>query len=220
MKRNKQDKGECYLCGAAATTRDHIPPLGVFPEPRPADLITVPACCACNRARSLDDEYFRVVVAAGSQDSPQSIALLHQRIIPRMRKAPALMVKLLRSVQPVDVCIAGTICLGRARAFPFDRSRIQVVIDKIVRGLFLRHTKRRLATDYVVRDFAYNPEIQMRSQEEIASLRLFTVGDGSVFSYRYGLAVTAGSESYWFLMFYNKSLFVTHTAPAASNEAL
>ena len=196
MKRCKQNKGECYLCGAPATTRDHIPPLGVFPEPRPTDLITVPACCACNRDSSLHDQYFRVVVAAGSSDSPQSTALLHQRIIPRMRKTPALIVDFMSSIRRVDVHSAGGIYLGRAPAFPFNRFRIQVVIDKIVRGLFFKHTKRRLATDYVVADFHYNPPIQASLQNAITRLPLFTVGDGSVFSYCFCLSDTAESESY------------------------
>lgn len=213
MKRFKQDKGECYLCGAPATTRDHIPPLGVFPEPRPTDLVTVPACCACNRSRSLDDEYFRLAVAAGSRDSPQSIALLHQRIIPRMRKNPALIVEFMRSVRRVEVHSAGGVCLGRAPAFSFDRPRIQSVIDKIVRGLFFTHRSHRLATDHVVEDFLYNPTIQAPLQAAIARLRLFTVGDGSVFRYCCWLPDAAGSESYWFLWFYNGiSFFVTQTA--------
>jgi hypothetical protein len=99
MKRVRHDKGECYLCGTPATTQDHIPPKCMFPKPRPTDLITVPSCCACNDKTKLDDEYFRLVVAAGSRDSPQSTVLLHQRIIPQMRKAPALIVKFMRSIR-------------------------------------------------------------------------------------------------------------------------
>jgi hypothetical protein len=214
VKRCKQDKDDCYLCGAPATTRDHIPPLGVFPEPRPTDLITVPACYACNRDSSLHDQYFRVVVAAGSNDSPRSIALLRQRIIPRMRKTPALIVDFMSSIRRVVVHSPSGIYLGQAPAFPFNRSRIQVVINKIVRGLFLKHTKRRLATDYVVADFHYNPVIEASMQEAITRLPLFTIGDGAVFSYRFCLSDTAESESYWFLMFYNDtSIFVTQTAP-------
>jgi hypothetical protein len=193
----------------------------MFPEPRPTDLITVPACCACNDRTKLDDEYFRLVVAAGSRDSPQSTVLLHQRIIPRMRKTPALIVDFIRSVQQMDVHSAGGIDLGQAPAFSFDCPRIQVVIDKIVRGLFFKHTKRRLATDYVVEDFLYNPAIQVPLQEAITCLPLFTVGDASVFSYRFCLPDAAGSESYWFLMFYNDtSLFMVRTAAPASNNAL
>ena len=214
MNHPKLNGDECYLCGAPATTRDHIPPLGMFPTPRPNNLLTVPACSACNRDRSLDDEYFRVVVAAGSRDSPQSIALLHQRIIPRMRKSPALILEFMKSVQPAGVSSPGGIYAGRARAFSFDRPRVQAVINKIVSGLFFVHTKRRLGYECVVGDFLYNPPVHASLEDAIINLPLINVGDGSVFSYRYHLSETTGCESFWFLMFYNDtSLFITQTSP-------
>lgn len=213
MKRRKQQKRECYLCGAPATTREHIPPRGMFPHPRPHNLVIVPACDECNRGNSLHDEYFRVVVATGSRDSPQSLALLHQRILPRVRKSPALIAGLMKSVQWVDLLSEGGIYLGRAPAFPFDRSRVQTVVDKIVRGLFFKHTNRRLAPEYVVSRFLYNPPVEKPFQDVIASLPLHNIGDGAVFSYRYYLPDAAGSESFWFLMFYNDtSFFITHTS--------
>lgn len=85
MKRERKAKPVCYLCGGIPTTRDHVPPLGMFPAPRPKNLVTVPTCESCYRGGSLHDEYFRVTVATGSRESTQSIALLHQRILPRMR---------------------------------------------------------------------------------------------------------------------------------------
>ena len=212
-------KGECYLCGAPATTWDHIPPLGLFPKPRPDNLITVPACCACNHGRSLDNRYFRVVVAASSDDSPQSLNLLYQRIIPRLRKKPALILELLKSVERVDVLSPGGIYLGCRRALGFDRNRIQAVIDKLVRGLFFKHTKHRLATNYVVDEFLYNPPLEKPLLDALLQVPLFKIGDGSVFSYRYHLPDPGGFESYWFLMFYNDtSLFNTQTLPASGTS--
>jgi hypothetical protein len=214
----KPSKGECYLCGTPASAWDHIPPLGLFPKPRPDNLITVPACLACNHGRSLDDEYFRVVVAAGSRDSPQSTVLLHQRIIPRMRQKPALILDFLKSIRPVDIHSEGGIYLGSGPAFSIDRPRVQTVVDKIVRGLFLKHTGRRLAADYVVEEFVYNPKVEKPLQDAIVQLPLSNIGDGSVFSYRYYLS-EAGSESFWFLMFYNDtSLIITQTSPAAARR--
>jgi hypothetical protein len=213
------DKDECYLCGAPATTCDHIPPLGLFPKPRPTNLITVPACRTCNHGKSLDDEYFRNVVAASSDDSPQSLNLLHQRIIPRFRKKPGLILELLKSIEWVDELSPGGIYLGRRRALGFDRNRIQAVIDKLVRGLFFNHAKRRLATNYVVDEFLYNPPIKDPLMDALVQIPLVKIGDGSVFNYRYHLPDSLGYESYWFLMFYNdKSLFITKTLPAAGTS--
>ena len=105
------------------------------------------------------------------------------------------------------------IYLGRGPAFNFDRSRMQTVIDKIIRGLFFKHANRRLADDYTVEDFNYQPRIEKPLQEAIMQLPLLNIGDSSVFSYRYHLASETTSESFWFLMFYNdSSLFVTRTS--------
>jgi hypothetical protein len=209
----KRQNQACYLCGETATTKDHIPPLGLFPKPRPDNLITVPACLACNRNRSLDDEYFRIILAAGSRDAPQSTVLLHQRIIPRMREKPALILDFLKSVRQVNVHSKDGIHLGRVPTFTFDRPRIQAVIDKIIRGLFFKHASRRLADDYSVENFIYCPKVETPLQEVIMELPLLNIGDGSVFSYRYHIADETSSESFWFLMFYNdSSLFVTRTS--------
>jgi len=34
----------------------------MFRSPRPADLITVPACRQCNQGFSIEDEYFRIAI--------------------------------------------------------------------------------------------------------------------------------------------------------------
>lgn len=202
---------ECYLCGAPATTRDHIPPRGMFPQPRPLDLITVPSCEKCNNTCSRDDEYFRTVVAAISGDSPQSLRLLKQRIIPRTEDKPGLAIELLRSVTHVDIYSEGGIHVGRGPQLSFDSDRVQAVISKIVRGLFLKHTGQKLPKGHVVRDYALSPPINEQLQVEILALPFWAVGDGSVFNYRYAFDATT-SESLWFLMFYDDSvLFVTGT---------
>src|SRR5262249_6151706 len=49
----------CIYCLAnPRETNDHIPPKGLFREPRPSNLITVPACYRCNSSFSGDDDYF------------------------------------------------------------------------------------------------------------------------------------------------------------------
>jgi hypothetical protein len=221
VKSDKRSKSTCFLCGAPATTRDHIPPIGVFPSPRPNNLITVPACANCNRTTSLNDEYFRLVVAAISQDSPQSHVLLKERILPRARNNPALIVDLLKSVQRMEFRNQQGLVQGQAPVLSFDAERIQVVIDKIVRGLFFKHTRRRLEEEYRVNDYLLNPPIGTELQHAIACLPLFKVGDGSVFSYSHHLADPATSESYWFLMFYNDTtLFVTSTSSPSAQESI
>jgi hypothetical protein len=207
------ENDKCYMCGAPATTKDHIPPWGMFPEPKPDNPIKVRACRACNNGSSLDDEYFRLVVGACSNDSPQSMAVLNQRILRKARERPRLATMFLKSCVHVEEFSPGGIYIGPARAVKYDRSRIQVVINKIVRGLFLRHTGRSLGSKCVVEDFMCQPELNQNLMEKICCLPLFKVGDGKVFSYRYELPDPAGGESSWFLMFYNDTvLFIATTA--------
>jgi len=206
---------DCYLCGKPATTSDHIPPRGMFPKPRPNNLVTVPACYDCNNKTKLDDEYFRLVVAATSGDSPQSINLAKQRILPRVSDTPGLMANFLGNVQWEDFYSKGGIYLGRQPWCSYERPRIQIIIDKIIRGLFLFHTGQRLPNSFVVDDFVHNPEFEEASQRAIVSLPLYRIGDGSVFSYRYGrLNDSCQFETGWFLMFYDdSSFFVARTVP-------
>jgi len=54
----------CYLCKGEADTKDHVPPKGLFPEPRPSNLITVDCCYRCNQKFTKIDEEFRLFVSA------------------------------------------------------------------------------------------------------------------------------------------------------------
>jgi hypothetical protein len=61
---------KCYKCGEKATTREHVPPICLFPEQKDAkvnlrkNLITVPSCDEHNSKKSDDDEFLMVSLAA------------------------------------------------------------------------------------------------------------------------------------------------------------
>ncbi len=62
-KANGNSRKNCIYCGGNEDmTVDHIPPKGMFPEPRPSNMLTVPCCMKCNQCFSKDDEYFRTVL--------------------------------------------------------------------------------------------------------------------------------------------------------------
>lgn len=206
----KKDKGTCVFCGNPATTRDHVPPKGVFPDPKPSDLITVPACDSCNSNTKLDDEYFRWLVATGSEDSEHALKLIKDRILPKFQRRPALLHQIMKGATRVDVHSEGGIYLGKKPAFYFDRPRIQAVIDKTVRGLYFRELDTVLPKDAMVANFVLNPLFKDDFRREICSLPLNDIGNG-VFSYRYWADETMLEESFWFLMFFDKTLFFTKT---------
>lgn len=60
----------CYMCDSEATSREHVPPQCLFPEPKDVkglnfrnDLITVPSCEFHNSKKSHDDEFLMVAIA-------------------------------------------------------------------------------------------------------------------------------------------------------------
>ena len=208
-KRNR----ECYLCGHPATTNDHIPPKCIYPEPKPSNLITVPACVSCNSATKLDDEYFRWLVATGSPGSQEARALVKGPIVRGFRKRPALLYSVMKYADRLSVSTPAGIFVGTQPVFQFDRPRVQVVINKIVRGLYHYNLQRTFPPDYIVADFRLNPRLTPEFQTEICKLPLRDVGDGSVFSYRFIESEDEVGVTLWFLMFFNRVLFITQTEP-------
>lgn len=59
----------CYRCGATATSYEHVPPKGLFPEAKDLkidlrrNLITVPSCILHNSKKSDDDEFLLICLA-------------------------------------------------------------------------------------------------------------------------------------------------------------
>lgn len=54
----------CIYCGRSDDPApDHVPPKGIFAEPRPSDLIRVPSCRSCNAGFQIHDDYFAATLA-------------------------------------------------------------------------------------------------------------------------------------------------------------
>ena len=105
---------DCVYCGSTDDpTRDHVPPRAVFPKPRPTNLVTVPACRACNSSAAADDEYFAAVLRLAAR-------------APVPDPAPPL---------PLG--------FGRALGPGVDLPRVHRVVARVVRGLYFRETGRR-----------------------------------------------------------------------------
>lgn len=88
----------CYLCGVRlhenkaakgetpppdADSPDHVPPKGLFPKPRPSNLIEVPCCWRCNNAHSAFDEKLRLVAAACFDCNDAGKRIATGRVLPK-----------------------------------------------------------------------------------------------------------------------------------------
>jgi hypothetical protein len=215
----KPNVERCVFCDGIATTRDHVPPKCMFPNPRPLNSVRVPACNACNGGTKLEDEYFRLVVASATSGSAEALALLKSKIGPKMQTRPALVRRLVKSTVPTDIHSPSGLYIGRRPAFHVDRKRLQIVINKIVRGLFYHETTSRLSLDARVADYMYNPQLVGGFRDAICSLKIQDIGDGRTFSYRYVVSEESPEVSFWFMMFYSQVLFLTQTQPASPGAA-
>ncbi|WPP51436.1 hypothetical protein [Catalinimonas niigatensis] len=68
---------QCYMCNREATSREHVPPLCLFPEMKDSkginfrkDLITVPSCDLHNSKKSDDDEFLMLSLSGLLKNNP------------------------------------------------------------------------------------------------------------------------------------------------------
>jgi hypothetical protein len=54
------------------TTVEHVPAQSMFPQPRPDDLTTAPACAPCNHGTQPDDDYFRMTLGLVEEREPSA----------------------------------------------------------------------------------------------------------------------------------------------------
>lgn len=143
-------KLKCVLCGKRlATTRDHIPPKCLFGSKgnRPPYLPTMPACKTCNLGTSGDDEFFRLFLAANHEASQHpTVKRLHDPIIRSLARPQArgFTNSFLSQIRNVTIKSPGGLYLGEAPGLPIDHSRLQRIIEKVVRGLFFHEYDKKL----------------------------------------------------------------------------
>ncbi|MGD0238272.1 MAG: hypothetical protein ABSC55_27530 [Syntrophorhabdales bacterium] len=138
----------CALCGKIGqVTREHVPPKNLYLPPRPRNTITVPVCEPCNHGYHLDDEHFRVYVAIGAKPGTRLWRLWKEKVVGssflrggglkgRLNDDQEKVVRHHLTVEPLrtlDNKTLGDEWLPLVQ--PFSASRINAVVEKIVRCL-------------------------------------------------------------------------------------
>lgn len=217
----------CVYCGSMDNLgKDHVPPKGIFPPPRPDGLITVRACRACNGGASQDDEYLRTMLCLSQNVGESSEAQKNWTQIFRSLARPqarGMTNAFLQSMHPVQAKTWSGIYLGTMMGFSVNMERINRVIERTVRGLYFHEWKRRLPEDHIVDVFCADtliglpPENLTHFQQTIilplASVDPKIIAPG-VFSYRF-LVAADGPASAWALTFYDRKTFLAITTPGA-----
>jgi len=168
----------CYLCGAEATTRDHIPPKQLF-EVLPGNIITVPACLNCNKSLGKDEEYFRALLTMECYErSAIAKRIWDSTVVRSLWKAgfPGLRRRLLEQTSLINLPpgVLRTIVVGEGK-------RVARVIRKMVRGIYFELHGKRISDDEVL----IFRDVDARIDLEKSTRRWAEIDMGEVFRCRY-----------------------------------
>jgi len=231
-RQGRRRTGTCAYCGEyGPVSKDHIPPAGIFADPKPSNLITVRSCDRCHRPWSLDDEYFRIRLclndqARGHPDVNRNLDSIFQGL--KRPESEGLKHDLLADWRNVELRSKGGIVLGRRTGFKVDMRRICGVIERTVRGLFYRERKQCLPKDHGVKvisnemlaeeDAGVIEEMQRNIIRPLAAIPAMVIGRDT-FSYRVHFS-DVPTVSVWELVFYGSVQFVALTGPNETRDTV
>jgi hypothetical protein len=190
----------CAICGwRKATTKDHLPPRGVFARPLPINMRTVPACADCNNGASMADERFRVYLAAiTTYFNDDATRLWKEGVVNTLKKNRRLTREFAEAVRDrVRIEVRPGVIEERMRIV-MPVSAYKPVIARIVRGLYYHHFDRALG-------MRNNVDVHMLTgipDEFYAIANDWRGGDvgGQQFVYRY--AYLDQIRTFWVLQFF------------------
>jgi hypothetical protein len=119
-----RNKGWCVFCGGPEETRDHAPSRVFLDEPCPENLPVVPACNACNRSFSLDEEYLACLVECAKTGSINQARITRPKIAKTLSRKASLETRLALARYEIS---------DRVVWKPEDE-RVRNVIVKLARG--------------------------------------------------------------------------------------
>lgn len=206
--KGEQKKRRCIYCGEIKKiTRDHVPPKGFFPEPKPTDLITVPSCSDCNKDTEKDEDYFRATfMFSDAGTSTAGRKLWNQKIDKMYKKNLGLRGKIAQDIKEVNLVTPSGLYIRRGSASFPDSVRLENVVCKITKGLFYHEYKERIPSSVDIMAHL------IQTQEERNEAFKYDLQFGSrdwpgVFEYRFD-RTSIINEGFIFLMrFYECIIF-------------
>lgn len=211
MKRPKS-LGLCVICGQRdAVTRDNVPPGGIFPPPRPSDLVRVPACRPCNNGTSALDERFRVYLGLHVSRFGGRATRLYEEARRSLRHNRRLRREVLASVRPAHLATDHGVIYERGFRILWDSQAHDTIVEKTIRGLYYHHFHDILGPRVKVDVYWFrslSKELAEMSNVWLAN----RVGQGD-FIYRFGRAEDSPLDSVWIFEFYGAHWAAGYTSP-------
>ena len=207
----------CYACDQLATSRDHAPPLCIFPadadspdgKSRRNNLITVPACDKHNLKKSKDDEYLMMVLAAPAQNNLVARSQILAKVVRAWNRRPHLATMAVRNPRPARLDGQDSMI------FQVDASRFDRSMELIARALIFHEGGSRWHGECQVWSPSMLPskpetasEVMVTSHNLLAALPVIFEGADSrgtnpdVFQYRLRLPIDQENVGMVDLLFY------------------
>lgn len=218
VKRGTQIEKCCYLCGSTEKlTREHVPPRGLFPKPKPDNLLTIPCCLRCNNKASRDVEYFRLAASALINKNPQGIRTW-RRVVGSTISSGRIkdLIEVLRKrAKPTRLRTAsGTV---EAMEFGFDADRINRILVSITRG-FLTLWSPEIDNSKLDFEIVHMHQFKLEAiatfvRSEVGRMFLpYAVGDG-VYRHWRGQVTDDYRHGLWIHVFYDAASWLVKHSP-------
>ncbi len=190
----------CYYCGAYATSLEHVPPRGLFPELKDMrfdfrkDLITVPSCDKHNAKKTRDDEY--LLIALAGYVGNNAVGYLHTKtkVARALKRKPSFIHEVVKDAKELMVE------LKDGKPYPvywgtIDEGRLSRCLEPIARGLYFYEFQRRfIGTCVSLPGFLRYPSNLTMKLSELAKLQFeeetksiqWKGSNPEVFKYKFG----------------------------------
>lgn len=185
-------------------------------------MITAPACLTCNRAKALDEQYLRDVLAVDIHTSEQrgAKAIFDGKMARARARNRSEIARSARHAQMEPLYSLRGIYLGHYAALPLDGERITRIIGMIIRGLYWQLRKELFPHGYRI-DVARVDPLEVGTVWEAISASHFNgpyrLGDG-VFECVMQFAEEDTGMTLWLLRFYHNYVLLVTTEPEVPNS--
>lgn len=151
----------CYICGALASSREHVPPQCIFPEGKDAgidlrrNLVTVPSCEIHNQHKSHDDEYLLFALTMSITNNKTAMTQMQKKIVRSITRNPRRFHEFAKDPRRVFAVESGGPAIDTLMV-RIDTKRFMTSLDWIARGLYRHHFSTRfigkcsLLTDFIL----------------------------------------------------------------------
>lgn len=180
----------CYWCGQPATTREHVPPRGLFPKGYREELIRVGACNTHNTDFSRLDERFKIYIQTVSA-SQLAVDDFKSKTVKGLNRPEA--AGLVKSLS--DSSFYHEINGEKRIVMKIDTENTEKFVEKIVRGLYFYHTGKHILGENRIISCSiqfYNPDTNyeefFKIMLPVLQSNIMTEGDNEnpdIFRYRF-----------------------------------